>query len=278
MPKLTATSGTIEHRFVDISLRRCAITAGVSATARLRHRNPGRGTCMSQPAVVLVSGGLDSATALAIAKSEGFDCYALSFRYGQRHAIELDSAAKVVAASGVREHVIANIDLRLFGGSALTADLEVPKHDAADDLGTDIPVTYVPARNTIFLSFAVAWAEVLGGADIFIGVNALDYSGYPDCRPEYIAAYEAMANLATRTGVEGITHLRIHTPLIALTKAETIRRGIDLGVDYSVTTSCYDPDESGAACARCDSCLLRRKGFEEALIPDPTLYPPGTNS
>jgi 7-cyano-7-deazaguanine synthase len=233
---------------------------------------------MSQTAVVLVSGGLDSATALAIARSEGFDCYALSFRYGQRHAIELESAAKVAAAGDVRQHVIANIDLRQFGGSALTADLDVPKHDAVDDLETDIPVTYVPARNTIFLSFAVAWAEVLGAADIFIGVNALDYSGYPDCRPEYIAAFESMANLATRAGVEGATRLRIHTPLIALTKAETIRRGIELGVDYGATISCYDPDEIGAACARCDSCLLRRKGFEEALIPDPTVYQPGTVS
>jgi 7-cyano-7-deazaguanine synthase len=233
---------------------------------------------MAKAAVVLVSGGLDSATALAIAKSQGFDCYALSFRYGQRHAIELDSATKVAAASNVRQHVIADIDLRQFGGSALTGDVDVPKHEAVSDVGTDIPVTYVPARNTIFLSFAVAWAEVLGAADIFIGVNALDYSGYPDCRPEYIAAYEAMANLATRAGVEGTTHLRIHAPLIALTKAETIRRGVELGVDFGITTSCYDPDASGAACAHCDSCLLRRKGFEEALIADPTRYQPGTDS
>ena len=230
---------------------------------------------MNRPAVVLLSGGLDSATALAIARNDGFDCHALSFRYGQRHAVELESAAKVAATIHVRQHVIANIDLREFGGSALTADLEVPKHDNVDELAADIPVTYVPARNTIFLSFAVAWAEVLGAADIFIGVNALDYSGYPDCRPEYIAAYETMANLATRTGVEGTTNLRIHTPLIDLTKAEIIRRGTELGVDYSLTTSCYDPDPTGAACGQCDSCLLRRKGFEEAEIPDPTPYQPG---
>jgi 7-cyano-7-deazaguanine synthase len=230
---------------------------------------------MSRPAVVLLSGGLDSATALAIASSEGFGCYALSFRYGQRHAVELESAAKVAAAGDVRQHVIANIDLREFGGSALTADVDVPKHDSVDELAADIPVTYVPARNTIFLSFAVAWAEVLESADIFIGVNALDYSGYPDCRPEYIAAYETMANLATRAGVEGTTQLRIHTPLIDLTKDEIIRRGTRLGVDYSLTTSCYDPDPTGAACGHCDSCLLRRKGFDEAAIPDPTRYQVG---
>ena len=230
---------------------------------------------MSRPAVVLLSGGLDSATALAIASSEGFDCYALSFRYGQRHAVELESAAKVAAAGDVRQHVVANIDLREFGGSALTADVDVPKHDSVDELAADIPVTYVPARNTIFLSFAVAWAEVLEAADIFIGVNALDYSGYPDCRPEYVAAYETMANLATRAGVEGTTHLRIHTPLIDLTKAEIIRRGTKLGVDYSLTTSCYDPDPTGASCGHCDSCLLRRKGFDEAAIPDPTRYQVG---
>jgi 7-cyano-7-deazaguanine synthase len=227
---------------------------------------------MSQPAVVLVSGGLDSATALAIAKSEGFDCYALSFNYGQRHAIELDSAAKVVAASDVREHVIANIDLRQFGGSALTADLEVPKHDAADDLGTDIPVTYVPARNTIFLSFAVAWAEVLGAADIFIGVNALDYSGYPDCRPEYLAAFQTLAALATKIGVEGHAP-RLLAPLVELSKAEIIRLGHSLGLDYGLTSSCYDPGSRGEPCGECDSCRLRAAGFAAAGLDDPRTDP-----
>jgi len=220
------------------------------------------------PAVVLLSGGLDSATALAIAKADGFTPYALSFRYGQRHAVELDAAREVAAAQGVTRHVIADIDLRVFGGSALTDDLDVPHHSNADDLGDGIPVTYVPARNTVFLSFALAWAETLGAADIFIGVNALDYSGYPDCRPEYIRAYEQMANLATKAGVEG-RGLRIHTPLIDLTKAQIIRRGLDLGVDYSLTHSCYDPDAAGRACGTCDSCLIRRRGFAEAGMEDP---------
>jgi len=225
-------------------------------------------------AVVLLSGGLDSATALAMAKADGFVPYALSFRYGQRHSVELDRARTIARTAGVADHVIAEIDLRTFGGSALTADVDVPKHDQVDELDAGIPITYVPARNTIFLSFALGWAEVLGAQDIFIGVNALDYSGYPDCRPEYIAAFETMANLATRAGVEG-TKLTIHTPLIDLTKAEIIRQGVALGVDYGDTISCYDPDPSGLSCGHCDSCLLRRKGFVEAGMDDPTPYQPG---
>lgn len=224
----------------------------------------------SKPAVVLLSGGLDSATCLAIARHEGFDCYALSFRYGQRHQHELAAAARVAEAIGVKRHITADIDLRPFGGSALTSDIPVPKDRPAD--ASDIPVTYVPARNTIFLSFALAWAEVLEAADIFIGVNAVDYSGYPDCRPEYIAAYEKMANLATRAAVEGRTRLKIHTPLIQLTKAQIIRRGIELGVDYALTTTCYDPAPDGRACGHCDACILRRRGFAEASVPDPTRY------
>jgi 7-cyano-7-deazaguanine synthase len=222
-------------------------------------------------AVVLLSGGLDSTTALAVAKADGFAPYALSFRYGQRHAVELDCAARVAEAMGVEEHVIADIDLRRFGGSALTADLAVPKGRSTESMGNGIPITYVPARNTVFLSFALAWAEVLGSSDIFIGVNALDYSGYPDCRPEYIAAYEQMANLATAAGVEGRQHLKIHTPLIDLTKAEIIARGLALGVDYGLTSSCYDPDPEGRPCGQCDSCLLRAKGFAEVGRPDPLL-------
>ncbi|GAA2666246.1 7-cyano-7-deazaguanine synthase QueC [Actinoplanes palleronii] len=224
-------------------------------------------------AVVLLSGGLDSATVLAMAQHEGYEAYALSFRYGQRHTVELDAAAAVAKQFGVRNHVIADIDLRAFGGSALTDDrIEVPHYGSADDLGQDIPVTYVPARNTIFLSFALAWAETLDASDVFIGVNALDYSGYPDCRPEFIAAYETMANLATKAGVEGRQRLRIHTPLITLTKAETIRRGLELGVDYSLTHSCYDPVD-GRACGTCDSCLLRGRGFAELGLTDPALAP-----
>ena len=226
-----------------------------------------------RPAVVLLSGGLDSTTVLAIAKSRGFEPYALSFRYGQRHHIELEAAARVAAAQGVARHRVADIDLRPFGGSALTTDIEVPKHDEVDELGDGIPVTYVPARNTVFLSFALAWAEVLACQDIFIGVNALDYSGYPDCRPEYIAAFEQMANLATRAGVEGGQRLTIHTPLIDLSKAGIIRRGLELGVDYGLTSSCYDPAADGRPCARCDSCLLRAKGFAELGIGDPLLAP-----
>ena len=222
-------------------------------------------------AVVLLSGGLDSTTTLAIAKSEGFTPYALSFRYGQRHAVELESASRVAEALGVAEHVIADIDLRRFGGSALTAGIAVPKSRSLEAMGTGIPVTYVPARNTVFLSFALAWAEVLGSSDLFIGVNALDYSGYPDCRSEYIAAYERMANLATAAGVEGRQHLKIHTPLIALTKARIIARGTALGVDYALTSSCYDPGADGRPCGACDSCQLRAKGFAEAGLADPLL-------
>jgi len=222
-------------------------------------------------AVVLLSGGLDSTTTLAIAKAEGFAAYALSFRYGQRHQVELESAARVAQALGAVEHVIADIDLRRFGGSALTGDLAVPKGRGLDRMGEGIPVTYVPARNTVFLSFALAWAEVLGASDIFIGVNALDYSGYPDCRPEYIAAYERMANLATKAGVQGHQRLKIHTPLIQLTKAGIIQRGLALGVDYGLTSSCYDPGPDGRPCGQCDSCLLRAKGFAEAGVADPLL-------
>lgn len=221
------------------------------------------------PAVVLLSGGLDSTTVLAIAKSDGYTPYALSFRYGQRHTVELEAAQRVAQAQRVPRHVIVDIDLRVFGGSALTDDIAVPHHDSADELGEDIPVTYVPARNTVFLSFALAWAETLGSSDVFIGVNALDYSGYPDCRPEYISAYEKMANLATKAGVEGAQRLKIHTPLIDLTKAQTIERGLALGVDYSLTHSCYDPDEQGLSCGTCDSCLLRRRGFAELGLEDP---------
>lgn len=226
----------------------------------------------TKPAVILLSGGLDSATVVAIAKDQGFEPYAISFRYGQRHDVELDAARRVADANNVTRHVIADIDLRVFGGSALTDDIDVPHHASVDDLDDDgIPVTYVPARNTIFLSFALAWAETLGSSDVFIGVNALDYSGYPDCRPEYIAAYETMANLATKAGVEGTQRLKIHTPLISMTKAETIATGLQLGVDYSLTHSCYDPTPSGVACGTCDSCLLRNRGFAELGMTDPAL-------
>ncbi len=220
-------------------------------------------------AVVLLSGGLDSATTLAVACRDGFDPYAISFAYGQRHAVELVSARKIAEAFGVRRHVVVPIDLRVFGGSALTSDLAVPKDRPLDEMSHGIPITYVPARNTIFLSFALAFAEVVGAGDLFIGVNALDYSGYPDCRLEYIAAFEAMANLATRSAVEGRQPLKIHAPLIQLTKAQIIRLGIDLGVDYGLTSSCYDPQPEGWPCGRCDSCLLRRKGFEELGLIDP---------
>lgn len=216
------------------------------------------------PAVVLLSGGLDSATVLAMATDAGYAVNALTFRYGQRHGVEIERARALAAQWKVARHVVADIDLRLFGGSALTADIDVPKHDDLRDVGEGIPVTYVPARNTIFLSFALAWAETLGASDILIGVNALDYSGYPDCRPEYIAAFEQMANLATKAGVEGSARVRVLTPLIAMTKAEIIRAGRALGVDYAMTVSCYDPSASGEACGRCDACLLRAKGFAEA--------------
>lgn len=225
----------------------------------------------SPKAVVLLSGGLDSATVLALAKRQGFAVYALSFRYGQRHQIELAAAAKLAKAHQVLEHVSLEIDLRIFGGSALTADIAVPKDRAEVSGGSAIPVTYVPARNTIFLSFALAWAEVLGAADIFIGVNALDYSGYPDCRPAFIHAYQVMANLATRAGVENADPLRIHTPLIHMSKAEIIRLGHSLGVDYGLTCSCYDPSPDGQPCEHCDACLLRAKGFAEAGMADPLL-------
>jgi 7-cyano-7-deazaguanine synthase len=226
-------------------------------------------------AVVLLSGGLDSTTVLAIAKAEGYDVYALSFAYGQRHSWELECARVVARAGGAKEHRTTSIDLRAFGGSALTADIDVPKGRAPEEMSGEIPITYVPARNTIFLSYALAWAEVLGSSDIFIGVNALDYSGYPDCRPEYIAAFERMANLATRAGVEGRQALRIHAPLMSLTKSEIIRKGLELGVDYSLTSSCYDPTPNGQPCGQCDSCLLRQKGFRENGLADPLKYSVG---
>ena len=228
-----------------------------------------------KPAIVLLSGGLDSATVLAMAKAEGFTPAALTFRYGQRHAVEIDAARRVASAQGVSDHRIADIDLRVFGGSALTSDIAVPKGRPDAEIASGIPVTYVPARNTIMLSFALAFAEVIDAADIFVGVNAVDYSGYPDCRPDYIAAFEAMANLATKAAVEG-RKLTIHTPLIRLSKAAIIRRGLELGVDYAITSTCYDPDPSGLACGQCDSCRLRLKGFAEAGLSDPAPYRPGS--
>jgi len=224
---------------------------------------------VQRPAVVLLSGGLDSATVLAIARREGYKCYALSFRYGQRHAFELECANQIARVLGAERHMVVDFDLRRFGGSALTDDIAVPKARSAEEMSRGIPSTYVPARNTVFLSFALAWAETLAAADIFIGVNALDYSGYPDCRPEYIEAYERMANLATRAGVEGTQRLQIHTPLIRLSKAEIIAQGLALGVDYALTSSCYDPGPQGEPCGACDSCLLRAKGFAEAGVRDP---------
>lgn len=226
---------------------------------------------LSRPAVVLLSGGLDSSTTLAIARADGYTPHALSFRYGQRHSIELEAASELARRMAVH-HLIATIDLRQLGGSALTSDMHVPKSRDVTELGQGIPVTYVPARNTIFLSFALAWAEVLKAGDIFIGVNALDFSGYPDCRPAYIEAYEKMANLATKAAVEGRQRVRIHTPLINLTKAQIIRRGLELGLDYSLTRSCYDPGPAGEACGHCDSCLLRQKGFAENGMRDPAPY------
>jgi 7-cyano-7-deazaguanine synthase len=220
-------------------------------------------------AVVLLSGGLDSATVLAIARAEGYRLFAISFDYGQRHHVELQKATELAGEFKVARHAIIDIDLAKFGGSALTSDIPVPKHDSADHIGTDIPVTYVPARNTVFLSLALAFAESISATDIFLGVNALDYSGYPDCRPEYIAAFERLANLATKVGVEGRSPIRIHTPLIELTKAQIIARGLQLGVDYSKTSSCYDPSPEGLACGHCDSCLLRQRGFEQNGISDP---------
>ena len=221
-----------------------------------------------KPAVCLLSGGLDSTTCLAIARRDGFRCFALSFDYGQRHRIELDAATRVSSAMGAERHLIIPVNLRLFGGSALTSDVPVPK----DGIEVGIPITYVPARNTVFLSFALAWAEVLNASDIFIGVNAIDYSGYPDCRPEYIQAFQHMANLATKAGVEGRTRIHIHTPLITLSKREIVELAQSLAVDFRLTHSCYDPDEQGAACGLCDSCRLRRKGFADAGIVDPIEY------
>ena len=227
----------------------------------------------NKPAVVLLSGGLDSTTVAAIALSQAYAINALSFSYGQRHSWELEAARRVARSLGIASHRIATIDLRAFGGSALTDDIDVPKSRTSHDMSHSIPITYVPARNTIFLSYALAWAEVLGAEDIFIGVNALDYSGYPDCRPEYIRAFVAMANLATKAAAEGRQKLAIHAPLINLTKAQIIRRGLELGVDYGLTSSCYDPSPDGLPCGLCDSCLLRRKGFLEAGATDPLPYP-----
>ena len=223
-------------------------------------------------AVVLSSGGIDSTTAMAIAHAEGFAIYCLSFRYGQRHVLELDSAHNVSKALEAKEHLIVDIDLAKIGGSALTGAFEVPKGRNKEEMEREIPITYVPGRNAIFLSYAMAWAEVVGAADIFIGVNAIDYSGYPDCRPEFIQAFENMANLATKAGVEGKIQFRINAPLVRMSKAEIIRKGVELGVDYGMTLSCYDPSSEGRACGYCDSCILRRKGFQEAGVPDPTSY------
>jgi 7-cyano-7-deazaguanine synthase len=226
----------------------------------------------TESAVVLLSGGLDSATALAVARGDGFRCYALTIAYGQRHAVELDAAKRVAQAQGAVEHRIVHLDLRAFGGSALTSDEAIPKDRALEAMQDSIPVTYVPARNTVFLSLALAWAEVLGSFHIYVGVNALDYSGYPDCRPEFVAAFENLANLATKAGVEKKGSFRVHAPLIQLSKADIIRLGTSLGVDFGLTHSCYDPTPDGAACGRCDSCILRRAGFEAAGVADPTRY------
>lgn len=223
-------------------------------------------------AVVLLSGGIDSATTLAIAKNHGYKICALSFHYGQRHLVELEAALRIVRHFKVVKHLTVDIDLRVIGGSALTSDIAVPKNRKVEKAGKNIPITYVPARNTIFLSYALAWAEVIGAKDIFIGVNAMDYSGYPDCRPEYIAAYEKMANLATKAGVEGKQKIKIHTPLIEMSKAQIIQKGVELGVDYSLTHSCYDPTVKGEACGHCDSCFLRLKGFHDAGMRDPVKY------
>jgi 7-cyano-7-deazaguanine synthase len=227
-----------------------------------------------KPAVVLLSGGLDSATALAIARRDGFRCHALTIAYGQRHVVELEAARRVAASLGAVEQRVLELDLRAFGGSALTADVPVPRDRSPEAMSAAIPITYVPARNTVFLSLALAWAEVLESFDLFLGVNAIDYSGYPDCRPAFVTAFEQLANLATKAGVEKKGRFRIHTPLIQLSKADIIRLGVSLGVDYALTHSCYDPTPDGAACGRCDSCQLRRAGFETAAIPDPTCYSP----
>lgn len=226
----------------------------------------------AKPAVVLLSGGLDSATVLAIAKQQGFDPVTLTFRYGQRHAAEIDVAARLAKKNNVERHVVADIDLRAFGGSALTADIDVPKHRSDAEIGAGIPVTYVPARNTVFLSYALALAETTQAFDVFIGVNALDYSGYPDCRPEFVKAFEDVMNLATKAGVEGARPFTLHTPLIDMTKADIVKKGTELGVDYAETLSCYDPTEDGRHCGECDACHLRKKGFREAGLDDPTIY------
>jgi 7-cyano-7-deazaguanine synthase len=226
---------------------------------------------MSEKAVVLFSGGIDSATTLAVARDSGYELYAISFCYGQRHLFEIEAARKIARKMGVKKHLLMDIDLSSFGGSALISDITVPKREKVEEVGKEIPVTYVPARNIIFLSLALGWAEALSIGDIFIGVNAVDYSGYPDCRPKFIKAFEKAANLGTKIGVEG-KRIKIHTPLISLTKAQIIKKGLKLGVDYSSTHSCYDPDEKGRACGRCDSCLLRKKGFSEVGIEDPTVY------
>jgi 7-cyano-7-deazaguanine synthase len=227
---------------------------------------------MMKRAVALASGGLDSSTAIALAQKQGFEIYALSFDYGQRHRYELEAARRVMRSLGIANHIIITINLRLFGGSALTADIEVPKNRATDRISAEIPITYVPARNTIFLSIALGWCEAIRAQDIIIGVNALDYSGYPDCRPEFLEAFERLANLATKAGVEGASEFRIHAPLLHMTKAQIILAGIEAGVDFSLTHSCYDPSPEGLACGACDSCILRRRGFEKAGITDPTLY------
>lgn len=226
----------------------------------------------SPRAVVLISGGLDSTTALAIARHQGYACYGLSFDYGQRHRFELEAAQKVCTSLGVQDHAIIRLDFRRFGGSALTADIEVPKDRDEQSMSQGIPVTYVPARNTVFLSIALAWAEVLGAGDLFLGVNAVDYSGYPDCRPEFIEQFQRLANLATKSGVEGTQQFQVHTPLMAMSKGDIIRTGMSLGVDYALTHSCYDPAADGAPCGRCDSCQLRRKGFAELGLTDPLPY------
>jgi 7-cyano-7-deazaguanine synthase len=223
-------------------------------------------------AVVLLSGGLDSATVAAIAQQQGYVVYALSFDYGQSHKLELESAARVAQNLGLAQHAVVKVDLRSFGGSALTSDTPIPKHRSAAEIGIGVPVTYVPARNTVFLSLALAWAETLGATDIFLGVNALDYSGYPDCRPEFITAFERMANLGTKIGTEGGARIRIHAPLISMTKKEIVETGLSLGIDYSITTTCYDPSPTGEACGACDACLLRLKGFAEAGVADPARY------
>jgi len=228
----------------------------------------------SRKAICLLSGGLDSSACLGLARRQGYECYALSFDYGQRHRIELQAADRVAAFYAAREHRTARIDLRAFGASALTADIDVPKHRSSGEMGKGIPVTYVPARNTIFLAYALAWAEVLESSDIFIGVNAIDYSGYPDCRPEFIQAFEHMANLATKAGIEGRTLIKVHTPLITLSKADIVRLAVELGLDFRLTHSCYDPDAEGRACGQCDSCILRRKGFAEAGVEDTIVYAP----